>query len=201
MQGLRTWIFLLIAAALTGCAAERIVSPAEILEPVPNARGDELRHLTVAVEPNPAANYGDANEDLVVRELNQANLFGSVILLEDAVETPDLIFSNYEKIPSNSYQSPMDVKGFNCFEPYLLVVSIGIIPSICENDYTLSFSIQSAHGDELKFQDEITTKTIVAWVAFPLALSPEWKIFTAVDLHLRKSILSRAPEIIALTKK
>lgn len=70
---------------------------------------------------------------------------------------------------------PLGGKGFQCFEPMLLVLSLGIIPSICEQETTYvieksDISTGSSNQKEFTFK----TESVAGWVSLFYSPSSEW---------------------------
>jgi len=65
-------------------------------------------------------------------------------------------------------------KGFQCFEPYLMVLSLGIIPSVCSQEYTFELEWQNKEGERKKNEVLVEEKLIGGWVALFIALLPTW---------------------------
>lgn len=89
----------------------------------------------------------------------------------------DFSSSGKYKITITSFikKYPFAGKGFQCFEPYLLVLSLGIIPSICEQEYRLTLDIEDVQGKELR-KKELTYKvdSVAGWLSLFYAPSSEW---------------------------
>ncbi|MCM2281196.1 MAG: hypothetical protein NDI61_05045 [Bdellovibrionaceae bacterium] len=65
-------------------------------------------------------------------------------------------------------------KGFQCFEPYLLVISLGIIPIVCSQEYSLETDWISENGAPERTQTTIEKKSVAGWAALIVTLFPDW---------------------------
>ncbi|MFI5398619.1 MAG: hypothetical protein ACHQ9S_24080 [Candidatus Binatia bacterium] len=63
-------------------------------------------------------------------------------------------------------------RGFQCFEPMLYVLTLGIIPSDCTHDYSFEATID---GREPPERLGYSVTTIQGWIAGPLSLFPGWE--------------------------
>lgn len=63
------------------------------------------------------------------------------------------------------------------FEPMLLVVTLGVIPQICEQEYTLKVQFNNLNKSEnIEKTLLYKTKGIVGWVSFLYAISSNYKM-------------------------
>lgn len=64
-------------------------------------------------------------------------------------------------------------RGFQCFEPLLYVLSVGIIPAECTNDYAFEAVLDDGNST-VPFHREHAVTQIQGWVSGLLALLPVW---------------------------
>lgn len=65
-------------------------------------------------------------------------------------------------------------EGFQCFEPMLYVLSIGIIPAHCVDTYVVAIP-DSMAADTSRRLTVFTVTSIQGWVALLLAPLPDWR--------------------------
>jgi hypothetical protein len=65
-------------------------------------------------------------------------------------------------------------RGFQCFEPMLYVLTIGIIPADCTNDYAFE-AVLERHDSTTPFHREYTVTQIQGWVFRSPVLFPGWE--------------------------
>jgi len=70
---------------------------------------------------------------------------------------------------------PWGGKGFQCFEPYLLILSLGIIPSVCEQEYRVTVAIQNTRENN-SIEKEFIYKvdSVTGWMSLFYAPSSDW---------------------------
>src|SRR5712692_501372 len=120
--------------------------------------------------------------------LQQSGLFQKVTIMSELNERPDLILDSYE---NTRFGFPV---GFQCFEPYLLVLSVGIIPQTCESEIDISFKLRRPHGRALSFAHQhFKENSVSGWVALPLSISPKWHTDRSLQRNLWVSILKEEP--------
>lgn len=72
-------------------------------------------------------------------------------------------------------------KGFQCFEPYLLIISLGVIPAYCEQEYTLNIQIKNTENGELNYrQISYKVNSVTGWVSLFYAPSENWN-YKSID--------------------
>ena len=83
--------------------------------------------------------------------------------------------------------------GFQCFEPYLLVVSIGLIPAVCEEEYTATFAIANENSPAKEFQINYKERSIHGlisiftgslWTRSPANDLPDRALYTAGNKYV-----------------
>ena len=72
-------------------------------------------------------------------------------------------------------------EGFQCFEPMLYVLSLGIIPVHCVNTFEVR---SSAEPEQLA---KVNVTTISGWAALFLAPLPKWKFGEAPEKYRFKN--------------
>ena len=65
-------------------------------------------------------------------------------------------------------------RGFQCFEPMLYVLTIGIIPADCTNDYAFE-AVLEHHDSTTPLRREYRVTQIQGWVSGLLVLLPGWE--------------------------
>jgi len=126
-------------------------------------------------------------------ELQQSGLFQKVAVMSELHQRPDLIVDSYE---NTKFGFPV---GFQCFEPYLLVLTVGIVPQTCESDIDVSFRLRRPNGRALTIgYQHFKEKSVSGWVALPLSVSPEWRYERSLARDLWLSVFqSREAQILA----
>lgn len=90
---------------------------------------------------------------------------------------------------------PHGGEGFQCFEPYLLVVSLGIIPSICEQETTIVVRlIDSVNGKSETKQLSYKTKSIAGWLSLFYAPNSEWSYKHASEKQALYTLVNEMAE-------
>lgn len=67
-------------------------------------------------------------------------------------------------------------KGFQCFEPYLLILSLGLIPTVCSTNYVVNTTWTGESGTSSSKMTEFTEKRVVGWASLFLSMSKDWKL-------------------------
>lgn len=65
-------------------------------------------------------------------------------------------------------------EGFQCFEPLLYVITIGIIPKICTQEYTFEVEWQPEQGPLQRKEIVVEEKGVAGWAAIIVTLFPGW---------------------------
>lgn len=128
--------------------------------------------------------------------LQQTGLFRKVAMMSELNQRPDLILDSYENA---RFGFPV---GFQCFEPYLTVLTVGIIPQTCEAEDEISFKLRRPGRTPVSFEPRhIKEKSISGWAALPLMASPEWTSDRKLERQLWVSIFaSRKHEVLSLLR-
>src|SRR5258706_11551889 len=74
---------------------------------------------------------------------------------------------------------PLD--GFQCFEPYLFVVTFGIIPTHCIDTYNVSLLTTVVPAPQAKY----TVTSIGGWVALLITPLPGWHFGKAENIEAK----------------
>jgi len=70
---------------------------------------------------------------------------------------------------------PFGGKGFQCFEPMLLVLSLGIIPSICEQETTYVIEKSDINtGSSNQKEYTFKTESVAGWLSLFYSPGSEW---------------------------
>ena len=110
-------------------------------------------------------------ENLIPR-LSDLKAFKQVGYLENVSGQPDLIVSSYSV---RRISRPMQ-DGFQCFEPMLMVVSFGIIPSVCKSLDEVSFDLRAKERNTpISVKLLVETRSIYGWAALPVKTSVNWQ--------------------------
>lgn len=129
MRALITWVTLLCAVGSASCSASRLT----IVRPTGVAPDRGARSLVVAVDraglPTPLR-----DKDMFVRALRESNLFQAVRYLDEPGAEPHLLVTAVTDTPALEQRIR---RGFQCFEPYMLIGTLGVIPAICYIDHEL----------------------------------------------------------------
>jgi hypothetical protein len=190
-----TFVFL-ICLTLSGCTIQRIVPVSASLAVRESVRGDELRHLALAIEDNNDASSRRPEINAFVEGLRRAQLFKSVAFFNGEKTTVDLLISQFRY----EHEAPSIPQGFQCFEPYLMVVTMGIIPSVCRSKHVLSFRLSATRrADSLEVQEAFSWQSVTGWAALPLNASTRWGRQGDFDGFLVLIFLSRLQEILRIT--
>lgn len=122
------------------------------------------------------------NSRLAVEEETDEKSKCFLNMLREKVENEFSERGKYEVIITElNRKHPLGGKGFQCFEPYLLFITLGIIPSICEQEYQIKIHIQDL-GNQNSIDKELTYKTnsVAGWLSLFYAPSPDWN-FKPID--------------------
>lgn len=169
----------------------RISPESDLLSLRSAVKGDELRHLTLGVERS-SLKKGDFALEHFVEALQKARIFKEVFFLPSE-KSPDLLLSSF------IHDYPPIGQGFQCFEPYLLVATAGLVPAICEGTHSLSFQLQERAGiRKIVVREGFIQKSVEGWAAVALNASPEWKREGAYEDFLALLFLSKRTEILGL---
>jgi hypothetical protein len=102
-------------------------------------------------------------------KLQQSGVFAQVVLLPNDEADPQIILSNYS---GNDLEL---AQGFQCFEPMLTVLSLGVVPGYCSHKEVSSFVLTGKNGQSVRFEGmTYTHKAVFGWVALPLGVAPGW---------------------------
>lgn len=143
---MRALIATYLATVISGCTATRYTPSLDRAFTVTGSQFLQSRSLTNATP----GSSSDRCEGLPPPGGNPA---GSIAVLRNRLLT----------IPGH---------GFQCFEPMLYVLTLGIIPSDCRHDYEFEALIDD-HAPPARL--EYSATTIQGWIAVPLSLFPGWE--------------------------
>ncbi len=82
-----------------------------------------------------------------------------------------ILESNIEITQSQLTKFP---EGFQCFEPMLYFLSVGIIPSQCVDRFIVSTAIPAGRVEKAVLAEYVVTR-MQGWVALLLPLLPTWR--------------------------
>lgn len=184
-------ISLAMLIALTGCTSMRITPDSEALAVADAVRGDELRQLVLVLD-DAAAGKDDYSFNTFAEELRKAVIFKSVVSARNGQQ-------GHVRLSKFRQENPAFEQGFLCFEPYLMVVTAGVIPAVCEGKHVLSFELTSVGGNEqMSVKEGFTQKSVTGWAAVPLHASSNWKNEGAYANFLARVFLSRKDAILEM---
>lgn len=191
MHSIAKVISLAMLVAVTGCTSMRITPNSEALVVPDTTRGDELRQLVLILDDT--TDGKDAiSLNAFAEALRKAAIFKSVVLARNG-ESADLHLSKFR------HELPPPWQGFQCFEPLLLMMSVGIVPAICEGDHVLSFALTRTGGNEqMTVKEGFAQKTLTGWAAVPLNAFSKWKKDGAYENFLALVFLSRKEAILEM---
>lgn len=116
------------------------------------------------------------NSELAVEEKADENSKFFLSRLREQVKNDFSESGKYKVIITElNRKYPWGGKGFQCFEPYPLIISLGIIPSICEQEYQIKIRIQNLENKKL-IDKVLTYKTnsVAGWLSLFYAASTDW---------------------------
>jgi hypothetical protein len=188
-----TLLILFLSGLQTGCMVGRI-------SPSPPASHDlQLQNALKRVVLGIAD--ADSNEQRTTARrlqfsLQESGLFQKVAMMSELNQKPDLILDSYE---GTKFGFPV---GFQCFEPYLPVLTLGIFPQTCEEDIDVSFKLRRPHGRAVSLgHQHFKESSVSGWVALPMNLSPEWHSERSLQRNLWLSVCqSRQSEILSILR-
>ena len=102
-------------------------------------------------------------------------------------------------ILSAKRKHPYAGKGFQCIHPFLYVITIGIIPAVCTQEYTFEIEWQYENGRIHKKEIVVSEKTISGWAALFVTILSDWHfgsygainsvIYTEVNLQNNSTLV------------
>ncbi len=150
----------------SGCTSTKIIAKQELIN-AQNNHNATLSKISVGVlqAKDSQENY---QFDEFVKDLTKTKVFKKVEVATERDKWPDLLISNVQDV------APPIGRGFQCFEPYLLVFTVGVIPQTCKREHTLSFDV-SINGVKpiVKIEEHYLEKSATGWVAKGLTPSEE----------------------------
>ena len=180
---------IIVAGLLKGCASEQRPLPLNTSEQTllsSNGFG-----LSLGVEPSSQPKYAQG----LLRALQQTELFREV-QPSDKIQAPDL-FTRVER----------PITG-NAMIPILSLITLGMVPTVTEEEHGYSFPFRSPKSSEHVVIVEYVHRgyTVLGWVAGLLNLFPQW---TGDSVHndphfkerLKLMILTKAQEIKTVTSQ
>jgi hypothetical protein len=163
---LRLVLLACLALCLSACTAFSV-------RPSSSAAEDSYRKLlastTVGVVIPDDSAHVVATARRFAEKLEGSGLFARVVLLPNDEAAPQLILSNY-------FGNDLELaQGFQCFEPMLTVLSLGVVPGYCSQKQVSSFVLTGKNGQSVRFEEmTYTHKAVFGWVALPLGVAPGW---------------------------
>ena len=124
-----------------------------------------------------------ANSTLSVKELdNPSSQFELDRLAEENTSLFQGLGDFEVSLEEIKQKYPFSGKGFQCYEPYLSVLSLGIIPSMCEQETTLVVEVKN-HRTASIFRRDISYKTesVAGWIALFYAPSRKWSFDSQIE--------------------
>jgi hypothetical protein len=188
-----TFFILFISGLHVGCTVGKLSPPLDITRN--RELKDALKQVVLGIADTNSPQAQTTARQLQ-NSLQQSGLFRKAAIVSDLRDRPDLVLDSYE---NTRFGFPV---GFQCFEPYLLVLSIGIIPQTCESDIDVSFRLHRPSGRVLSFgHQRFKEKSVSGWVALPLSISPQWRTERSSQRDLWISVFqSRQSEILSILR-
>lgn len=179
----------LCVTCAAGCTSIRITADAATLRAAEAASGTELRQVALAVD------VGDSNQrerERFTDAVRRTGLFKSVAVLTERSLADVVLFDLRHEFP------PIG-SGFQCFEPYLLVATVGLVPAVCEGTHTLSFRLRATKREAgIAVREVFLQKSVWGWAAVALNASPRWQHEGAFEQFLGHVFLARREDILKL---
>ena len=179
----------IVAGLLKGCASEQRPLPLDTSEET--LLGSNGFGLSLGVEPSTPPVYAQS----LLHALQQTGLFREVQPAE-RVQAPDLLVRVERPISGNAVI------------PILSLITLGLIPTVTEEEHGYSFSLRSPKSSEQVVIVEYVHRgyTVLGWVAGLLNLFPQWTGDSVQNdprfkERLKLAILIKAQEIKAVTSQ
>jgi hypothetical protein len=147
----------IVAGLLKGCASEQRPLPLKTSEET--LLGSKGFGLSLGVEPSTPPVYAQA----LLHALQQTELF-RVVQPADKIQAPDLLAQVERSITGNAVI------------PILSLITLGLIPTVTEEEHGYSFSLRSPKSSERVVIVEYVHRsyTVLGWVAGLLNFFPQW---------------------------
>lgn len=168
MKNARHILIILSILLLAGCSSSKIIAKQELIG-AHLKHSDTLAKISVGVLPaeNTPVEY---QVERFISTLNEANIFKRVEVATRADKWPDILISNVQDV------APTIGDGFQCFEPYLLIVTVGVIPSTCKRTHAFSFEVSRPQSKKtIKVEEFYVEKDAAGWIAKGLTSSEDGK--------------------------
>lgn len=147
----------------SGCSSTKIIAKQELID-AQKHHNAVLSKISVGVL-QVKDTQGNYQFEEFVKNLTQTKVFKRVEVITEKDKWPDLLISNIQD------SAPPIGRGFQCFEPYLLVFTVGVIPQTCNRDHTLSFDVSLNEVEPIvKIEEHYKEKSATGWAA--KALTP-----------------------------
>ncbi len=86
-------------------------------------------------------------------------------------------------------------QGFQCFEPLLFVISIGIIPVVCNNNIILEIDLINTKTGEIKKESiKYKDKYVAGWVGLFLRVFKDWNYDDENKLNAIYTVVNKISE-------
>jgi len=106
-------------------------------------------------------------------------------------ETPSAQKAIAASTPITVTQESSYPKGFQCFEPMMFVLTLGLIPTHCVNTYSVSSAAPTTDQQEAVALGTFKITTMGGWAALIIAPLPKWKFGSPSEPELEiKQVLS-----------
>ena len=118
--------------------------------------------------------------DTQLSDKGAALLAGSVAVLDESGECRSVTssptpFSNPElSITIHRNHTDLPGRGFQCFEPYLVVLTLGIVPAYCTNDYDFAATFDGPSGSRT-VERRYAVTFVQGWISGLLFMLPGWQ--------------------------
>jgi hypothetical protein len=107
----------------------------------------------------------------------------TALTLSDKVDVNNWLENKFSVTASNQELSILKAqkkfqiaRGFQCFEPYLFIISLGIIPVVCYQEYEIETEWTDVNGRKTNKVFKVTEDKVFGWVAIFVSILSEWKL-------------------------
>ena len=185
-------IFVVVVTA--GCATSRIIPHSQHVIDADLSNTEKLNPLSVLVHIDITDKNQEWKTTQFIEALKRANVFARVDSAEQSGVVYDLVLTKFK------HEYPIVDEGFQCFEPMLLVLSLGVIPAICEGEHSLSFDMTVIDsGRTIHFDEKFLKKSMAGWLGVPATVATKgWKFSGNFEEYVAFVFAAHAGEIKGL---
>jgi len=128
---------ILILFGSLGCTSTAVIARPELAGVRQNS-AKCLSELSVGFLTPESDAQGRREPDDFIGVISRAGIFKKVAVVTGRDTWPDLLVADFrDSFPENN-------SGFQCFKPYLNIVSAGPVPAVCSCDHRISFDVSSS---------------------------------------------------------